>query len=307
MLETAKGRTERPSWRAALARAELLQLPAAHDALTARLIERAGFIAFQVGGFALVGSRYAHPDVDLEHYGEKLMGVREIIGASPLPVLVDADDGYGDVKNVTRTIRGYEAIGASAIFIEDQQAPKRCGHMGGKHVVPVEVMEQKVRAAAAARGNPDTFLLARTDAIAPEGMSAALRRAEHYLEAGADGVYVEGPSTTEELIEIGRKFKGVPLATSVLERGGKTPWLAPADFKELGFTMILYPTSVLFRATRAIERALADLIAGRPLSAEDSVDMERFEEIVRLEDWAAVEDEFQQQSLLKRAVKSVLG
>jgi methylisocitrate lyase len=307
MPEASKGRTERLSWKDALARAELLQLPAAHDALTARLIERAGFTAFQVGGFALVGSRYAHPDVDLEHYGEKLMGVREIVGASALPVLVDADDGYGDVKNVTRTIRGYEAIGASAIFIEDQQAPKRCGHLGGKHVVPVEVMEQKVRAAAAARGNPDTFLLARTDAIEPEGVSAALRRAERYMAAGADGVYVEGPTTTEELIEIGRKFKGVPLATSVLERGGKTPWLAPADFKELGFTMILYPTSVLFRATSAVERALADLIAGRPLSAEDSVDMERFEDIVRLEDWAEVEDEFQQQSLLKRAVRSVLG
>jgi 2-methylisocitrate lyase-like PEP mutase family enzyme len=230
-----------------------------------------------------------------------------VIGASSLPVLIDGDDGYGDVKNVTRTIRGYEAIGASAIFIEDQQAPKRCGHMGGKRVVPLEVMQQKVRAAAAARSDPNTFLLARTDAIEPEGLSAALHRAESYLEAGADGVYLEGPRKIEEIEEIGRKFKGVPLATSVLERGGQTPWLAPDEFKALGFTMILYPTSVLFRATHAIERELSDLLGGRPLSAEHSVDMERFEDIVGLQEWAKVEDEFQQQSLLKRAVKSVLG
>jgi 2-methylisocitrate lyase-like PEP mutase family enzyme len=290
-----------------MSRSGLLQLPAAHDALTARLIERAGFTAFQVGGFALVGARYAHPDIDLEHYGEKLAAVRAVIGASSLPVLIDGDDGYGDVKNVTRTIRGYEAIGASAIFIEDQQAPKRCGHMGGKRVVPLEVMQQKVRAAAAARSDPNTFLLARTDAIEPEGLSAALRRAESYLEAGADGVYLEGPRKIEEIEEIGRKFKGVPLATSVLERGGQTPWLAPDEFKALGFTMILYPTSVLFRATHAIERELSDLLGGRPLSAEHSVDMERFEDIVGLQEWAKVEDEFQRQSLLKRAVKSVLG
>jgi 2-methylisocitrate lyase-like PEP mutase family enzyme len=168
-------------------------------------------------------------------------------------------------------------------------------------------MQQKVRAAAAARSDPNTFLLARTDAIEPEGLSAALRRAESYLEAGADGVYLEGPRKIEEIEEIGRKFKGVPLATSVLERGGQTPWLAPDEFKALGFTMILYPTSVLFRATHAIERELSDLLGGRPLSAEHSVDMQRFEDIVGLQEWAKVEDEFQRQSLLKRAVKSVLG
>src|SRR5690348_13759237 len=160
----------RPAWKDVVARHAPLLLPAAHDALTAKVIERAGFKAYQVGGFALNGARHAFPDLDLTHYGEERDGVRDIIAASTLPVLVDTDDGYGDVKNVTRTVRGYEAMGVSAIFFEDQVAPKRCGHLAGKRVVPPEVMESKVRAAVAARSSPDFFLIARTDAIEAHGM-----------------------------------------------------------------------------------------------------------------------------------------
>ena len=125
-------KVERPSWRKLLKREKLLQLPAAHDALTAKLIERAGFSAYQVGGFALDGARFAQPDIDLSRFGEKSNAVHEIIAASDLPVLVDADDGYGDVKNVTHTVRTYENMGVSAVFLEDQKPPKRCGHMAGK-------------------------------------------------------------------------------------------------------------------------------------------------------------------------------
>src|SRR5206468_12222782 len=124
-----------------------LQLPAAHDALTARIIEQAGFPAFQVGGFALDASRHGLPDIDLSRLKEKSLGVQDIIEACELPVLIDADDGYGDVKNVTYTIRLYESMGVSAVFIEDQKPPKRCGHMAGKQVIPQRVMEEKVRAA----------------------------------------------------------------------------------------------------------------------------------------------------------------
>jgi len=183
--------TKRLTWKEALDRQKPLLLPVAHDALTARLIERAGFTAYQIGGFALVGALHAVPDVDLEHFGEKSAAARNIIGASPLPVMVDADDGYGDAKNVTRTVHEYEKMGASAIFIEDQQAPKRCGHMSGKKVVPPEQMVGKVRAAVAARSDPGFFITARTDAIEPEGVDAAIERAKRYLDAGADGVYVE--------------------------------------------------------------------------------------------------------------------
>jgi len=132
------------------------------------------------------------------------------MGATSLPIMVDGDDGYGDVKNVTYTVRGYEALGVQAIFIEDQLAPKKCGHMDNKKIVPVEVMVEKLKAAVAAKSG-DFFVLARTDALAPEGIDNALRRGEQYLKAGADGVYVEGPQTVEQLEAIGRAFKGMPL------------------------------------------------------------------------------------------------
>lgn len=291
-LDIPSVRRARVTWKQVLDREGLLQLPAAHDALTAKLIERAGFPAYQVGGFALVGARYGRPDVDLEHFGEKNRAVQDVIDGCALPVLVDGDDGYGDAKNVTRTIRGYEALGASAIFIEDQTAPKRCGHMAGKSVVPVDAMVAKVKAAAAARQNDDTFILARTDALQPEGVDSALRRAEAYLKAGADGAYVEGPRTVAELEKVGKALRGAPLATSVLERGGVTPWLPPSEFRTLGYSMILYPTTVLFRLAKAMETGLRDLRDGRPLDPSMSIDMNGFEKLVELPVWADIEERY---------------
>ncbi len=149
-----EGPTTRVTWKHLVEGEAPLLLPAAHDGLTAKLIERAGFKAYQVGGFALAGARHGFPDIDLVHYGEQSAGVRDIIAASSLPVMIDADDCYGDVKNVTRTILGYEMLGASAIFFEDQVAPKRCGHMKGKAVVPAEAMVSKVKAAVGAAAEP---------------------------------------------------------------------------------------------------------------------------------------------------------
>jgi 2-methylisocitrate lyase-like PEP mutase family enzyme len=198
------------TWKQLLARGEPLLLPAAHDGLCARLIERAGFSAYTIGGYALVGSRYALPDVGLVAFGEMSAGMRDIMSASSLPVLVDGDDGYGDAKNVARTIQGYEAIGASAIFIEDQKAPKRCGHMAGKDVIDADTMVAKLRAAVAARQSSDLFIIARTDARAVHGLDEALRRGERYLAAGADGIFIEAPQTVAELERVGRAFSGVP-------------------------------------------------------------------------------------------------
>jgi len=282
----------RKTWRNVLEESSPLLLPVAHDALTARLIEHAGYPAYQIGGFALVGSRFAYPDIDLAQFGENSAVMRDTIAASSLPVLVDADDAYGDAKNVTRVVQGYEAMGASAIFLEDQQAPKRCGHMLGKKVVPAEVHAGKIRAAVAARHDPETFIMARTDALAPLGLDEALRRAELYLKAGADGVYIEAVETEDQLEKVGRALRGVPLATSILEGGGRTPWIDPKDLYALGYTMLLYPSTVIFRVTRAIQKAVADLKAGRPMRSEESVTFGEYEEILGLQQWAALEDEF---------------
>ena len=270
-----------------------LLLPVAHDALTARIIEVVGYPSYQIGGFAVVGSRFAYPDIDLAQYGENSAVIRDTIAASNLPVLVDADDGYGDVKNVTRVVQGYEAMGASAIFLEDQLAPKRCGHMAGKRVVSAETHVAKIRAAVAARHNSETFIMARTDARAPLGLDEALRRAELYVKAGADGVYVEAVQSTEELEQTARALHGVPLATSILEGGGRTPWMDPKDLTALGYSMVLYPTTVIFQVTRAIQKAVEGLKAGRPMPTDESVTFEQYENLLRLPEWADTENEFE--------------
>lgn len=289
--------TRRKTWKDILREARKpVQLPVAHDALTARLIELGGFDAYQIGGYALSGASQAIPDVDLEKFGEKKYAAEYIIRASPLPVLVDIDDGYGDVKNVTRTIQEYIHIGASAIFMEDQKPPKKCGHMDDKKVVDTEIMVQKIKAAVAARQDSDLFILARTDAIGPEGIDNAIDRAKAYIDAGADGAYLEGPTTIEEVEKIAKALKGVPLATSILENGGKTPWVAPKDLGEMGYSMILYPTTVLFQVVHATQQALLNLKKGRPIRG-GSTNMDEFMEIVDLPYWANIEKKFEGKSI----------
>jgi 2-methylisocitrate lyase-like PEP mutase family enzyme len=285
--------TKRKSWKAMLAAADKpVQLPVAHDALTARLIELAGFDAYQIGGYALSGATHAIPDVDLEKFGEKRFSADWIMQASPLPVLVDIDDGYGDVKNVTRTVQEYIRLGASAMFMEDQKPPKKCGHMDDKKVIDGKVMLQKIKAAITARDGNEFFILARTDAIDPEGLDNAIERAKQYLDAGADGIYLEGPKTMEQLEKIGNTFKGVPLATSILEDGGQTPWLSPKQLGDMGFSMVLYPTTVIFQVAYTIQRALSHLKKGKPIHGE-SVNMDEFMQIVDMPYWKKIEEKFE--------------
>ena len=274
------------NWTSTLTRHSPLQLPAPRCA-DCQMIKRAGFHAYQIGGFALVGARHGVPDVDLTRFAEQSAGVRDIVAACDLPVLVDADDGYGDAKNVTHTVASYEAMGVSAIFIEDQVSPKRCGHMSGKEVVPADIMVQRLEAALAARRSPDFFIVARTDALGVEGLDAALKRGERYLKAGADGLYIEAPTSVEHLEQIGAAFKGVPQMTNMFEGDNQTPWLTPMELSSLGFSMILYPTSLLFRVVRAIERGLADLRQGKPLPKTDGVDLAEFEAIIGVPYWAS--------------------
>jgi 2-methylisocitrate lyase-like PEP mutase family enzyme len=284
--------SSRPTWRTLLAEGGPLLLPAAHDALTARLITRVGFKAYQVGGFALAGARYAYPDINLVQFYEENEAIRQIIAASPLPVLVDAGDGFGDVKNVTRSVRGYEELGAAAIFIEDQQSPISCGQMGRKEVVPVKVMTGKIKAALAARRIAETFILARTDARSAVGVAEAIARGKAYRDAGADGLYVEGLRSALELKRVGKALADTPLATTLMEGGGRLPWLPPEEIAGYGFQMILYPSTVLFRVARAVERALAALKAGKPMPRTEAVELDEFEEIVGMPGWQGIEERY---------------
>lgn len=284
--------TKPPAWKDLLAQEQPLLLPCAYDALSARLIERAGFTAYSIGGYALVGSRYGIPDIGLAAFGEINAGMCDIMAATRLPVLVDGDTGYGDVKNVAHTVQGYEAMGASAIFLEDQVAPKRCGHMAGKDVIAANQMVAKLKAAVGARRNKDFFIIARTDARAVHGLDEALRRGEQYLNAGADGLFIEAPQTVKELERIGGAFKGVPQLANMLEGGGQTPVLPPRELHAMGFAMAAYPTTLIFRVARTIERALADIKAGKSIDGNDGVNFAEFKAITDFDKWARIEETY---------------
>ncbi|HET6873168.1 MAG TPA: isocitrate lyase/PEP mutase family protein, partial [Acidimicrobiales bacterium] len=187
--------------------------PGAYDALSARLIEDAGFPAVYMTGFGTAASLLGRPDIGLVSSSEMIDHARRIAGCVAVPVIADADTGYGNPINVLRTVREYERAGVAGIHLEDQVMPKRCGHLTGKVLVPVEEMTAKIRAAVAARSDPDFVLIARTDARAVEGLDAAIRRASSYLEAGADVLFVEAPESEDEVETIARTFAGagVPL------------------------------------------------------------------------------------------------
>jgi 2-methylisocitrate lyase-like PEP mutase family enzyme len=267
-----------------------LLLVVAHDALSARLIELAGFRAYTIGGFALVGVRYGLPDVGVASFGEIAEGVRDVMRGSSLPVIVDGDNGYGDVKNITRTVETYEEMGVAGIVFEDQTSPKRCGHMAGKDVVNLEQAERKLRAALAARKNPDFFIIARTDARAVHGLDDALNRGKRFLEIGVDSVFVEAPRSVEELRIIGRSFDA-PILVNMAE-GGLTPILPPEELAQMGFSIIVYPASLLFRVTRAMQDALAAIKAGKLEPQPKPVTFEEITNIFGISKWVTIDDQF---------------
>ena len=268
----------------------ILVVPGAHDALSARLIERIGFETYFIGGFPAVGSRYGVPDIGLKGFGEISAAVRDIMSASRLPVFVDGDDGYGDVKNVVHTVQTYERMGVSAILIEDQQWPKRCGHMVGKKVVPVELAEKKIRAATAERLDPETWILARTDARAVYDLDEAMRRAERYLRAGADGLFIEAPRSVAELERVGRAFDVPQICNPLM--GGHTPILSMDELGQLGFAAAVLGLDTLMHAAKAIETVLVDMKSGRFALRNDGMDFESYKRIVGYDKWQSIDDQF---------------
>jgi len=280
---------ERVKWRDLMSLDRPFVLPGAYDALSAKLIERAGFDGYVIGGFPLVGARYGLPDIGLVGLGEMAEGMRDIIGAVNIPGLVDGDHGYGDVKNVVHTMRTYEAMGAGAILLEDQVAPKRCGHAAGKRVVDAGVMEEKLRAAADSRQSKDFFLIARTDSRATHSLDEALRRSERYLEAGADGIFIEAPQSVEELEQVANAFD-VPQMCNMLI-GGSTPILSNRELYEMGFKMIVHGTTLIKRVARSLELLLADLHADRmECNLDDFTTLKEFMTLVGVERWQAIEE-----------------
>lgn len=267
-----------------------LVLPGAHDALSALLIKQAGFKAYFIGGFPVAGVRYGLPDIGLLGGREFVDAYRDIMAVSDLPVLVDADNGYGDHKNVVHLVHALERLGAQALFFEDQVSPKRCGHIAGKAIVESSEMESKIRAAAGERMNPDTFIIARTDAREVVGMDEALRRGERYLRAGADGLFIEAPVSLEEMRKIGETFD-VPLLANMLE-GGRTPILKPVELEALGFRIVIYGISLLMRITRTMQETLADIRSGELRLSGTGVSFDEYKTIVGLPQWSRIENQY---------------
>ena len=251
----------RPRLRELLARPEPLVAPGAYDALSARLVEQAGFDVVYMTGFGSTASLVGRPDVGLLTGTEMVDNARRIAAAVDVPVIADADTGYGNAINVVRTVQAYEQAGVAGIHIEDQVMPKKCGHMSGKAVIPAEEMVGKIRAAVAARRDPEFLLIARTDAAAVEGLDAALDRARAYADAGADVLFVEAPTSEDDIARVASSCAGVaPLVFNWAE-GGRTPAMPLARIAELGFALVLFPIGTLLAATAGIRALLATLRA----------------------------------------------
>jgi 2,3-dimethylmalate lyase len=238
--------------------------PGAFDPLAARLVEEAGFAAVYMTGFGTSAALLGRPDVGLLTMTEMADNAGRIAACVDIPLIADADTGYGNPLNVIRTVGAYEAAGVAGMHIEDQVAPKKCGHMEGKQVIGADEMAQKIRAAVDARTDPDFVIIARTDARAVEGLDSALDRARRYRDAGADVLFIEAVVSEAEIEAAAAAFPGVPLLFNWAE-GGKTPPVSLERLTELGYRIVIFPIAALLAATAAMRRILTEIAtAGTP-------------------------------------------
>ncbi len=245
------------SLRDRLSAPDILIAPGVYDGLTAALAEQAGFEALYLSGAAVAYTRLGRPDIGLTSVSEMADTMALVRDRTGLPVIIDADTGFGNALNAQRTMRLYERAGASALQVEDQTYPKRCGHLADKSLIPVAEMAGKIAAMAEARAHDTTLIIARTDAIAVEGFNAAMDRAEAYVAAGADVLFIEAPRSGEELATVARTFRGrVPLLANMVE-GGHTPITSAADLQALGFDIVIFPGGIV----RALARTAQDYYA----------------------------------------------
>lgn len=274
----------------------LLKAPGVVDAIGARLVSQAGFDAIYMTGAGTAASRLGWPDVGLLTMSEMVDNAQRIAEASGLPLIADADTGYGGPLNVRRTIQSYERAGVAAVHIEDQQWPKRCGHLEGKTLIPANQMAANIRAACDARIDSDFMIIARTDAIAVEGFEQALERAKIYEEAGADMIFVEAPRSMEQLKTIPEKLS-VP-ALFNMAASGKTPFLSADEIQKLGFKLVIYPNFILLSAIPVMKRVLEELKSGGSIkdivshatSFTDFFDLLGMDDVKKLESRYSVDD-----------------
>jgi len=269
----------------------LIVAPGAYDALSARLIEQAGFDTVYMTGYGASASLLGRPDIGLLSFGEMADQARRLVQAVAVPVIADADNGYGNQLNVIRSVREYVAAGVAALHIEDQAIPKRCGHMSGKQVIPLEDMANKVRAASEARGSSDVVLIARSDARADEGLDRAIERVRSYHQAGADLVFIDALQGESEIVAFGEALPDIPKVINWVE-GGKTPLLDPERLSELNFRLLFCSLATLLAATGAIQERLAklrDIAAPQPLAR---LQFEGFNELIGMPEVSELEARF---------------
>jgi 2-methylisocitrate lyase-like PEP mutase family enzyme len=283
--------TPRQRMRRLIARTGYTMVPGAYDTLTARLVEQAGFEAVYLtgGGYSRANG---YPDLGLLTLSENVRFIGLTVEAVDIPVIADADTGYGNAINVLRTVREYEKSGVAAFHIEDQVSPKKCGHYEGKEVIGTAEMVGKIHAAVDTRQDPDLVIIARSDARAVEGLQAAIDRVNTYLEAGADVGFVEAPQNVEELRIVGHNVQG-PALVNVFE-GGKTPMLPASELEAMGFRLGIYPSQTHRAAIRAAQRVLAALKEDgdtRRIETELATFQER-EDAVGTARWRALEEKY---------------
>ncbi len=236
---------------------KLIVAPGVFDGISAKIADRMGFECLYMTGYGVVASHLGLPDAGIATYTEMSNRVAQLSSITQTPLVADGDTGYGGLLNVRHTVRGYEAAGACAIQLEDQEFPKKCGHMLGRRVIAREDMAAKIKVAAESRDSKDFLIIARTDARTTLGLDEALRRAETYLRAGADLLFVESPESVEEMQRIGKAFD-VPLVANMVE-GGRTPVLTAAELQEIGYRFAIFPAVGFLAMGAALERAYSGL------------------------------------------------
>jgi len=275
-----------------LQRDKLLVAPGCFDGLSARLVQEAGYEAAYLSGGAVARSM-GIPDIGLVSMSEAIERAVQVVSVVNIPVIADADTGYGNAVNLVRTVREFERVGVAAIHIEDQITPKRCGHLDGKEVIALVEMEAKLKAALAARTDPDFVIIARTDARGVTGFDDAIERARVFARVGVDAIFVEAPQSEEELAEIPRRLPSVPLLVNVF-KGGKTPMLPMERLQKMGYRIAIYPSETQRAAIHAMRNALATLKREGTTESIDAT-LTTFKErdrVVGLDEWQSIEKQF---------------